>query len=161
MEASDRRRRACCRLVPASASPAVTCGCFRPGNALSSQSVVNPPLVRALQMLMVMAVLLLLIAASNVTTLVVARGVAARREVAICLALGASRTRLLAERLVDNLLVATGRRRERLLVAAWLADVLLLLLPLGSGPPSVTTTPDRRTMLFTVGWPWPRASSCS
>ena len=151
MEESDRRRRACCRLSARRRLAGRHLRLFPAGYGLSSQSVVNPPLVRALQILMVMAVLLLLIAASNVTTLVVARGVAARREVAICLALGASRTRLLAERLVDNLLVATAAGAGSLLVAAWLADVLLLLLPLGSGPPSVTTTPDRRTMLFTVG----------
>jgi putative ABC transport system permease protein len=113
---------------------------FPAGYGLSSQSFVGPQLVRALQMLMVMAALLLLIAASNVTNLIVARGAAARREVAICLALGASRTCLLAERLVDNLLVAK-----------WLASVLLLILPLGSGQTPVTTAPDRRTMLFTVG----------
>lgn len=116
-----------------------------------SQSVVTQPLVQALQMLMVLAAILLLIAASNVTTLVVARGVAARREVAICLALGAGRTRLLAERLVDHLLVAVAAGAGSLFVAEWLADVLLLILPLGSGQPSVTTTPDRHTMLFTVG----------
>jgi predicted permease len=124
---------------------------FPAGYGLSSQSFVSPQLLRALQMLMVMAVLLLLIAASNVTNLIVARGAAARREVAICLALGASRTRLLAERLVDNLLVAAAAGAGSLLVAEWLADVLLLILPLGSGPASVTTTPDRRTMLFTFG----------
>ena len=124
---------------------------FPAGYGLGSQSFVSPQLLRALQMLMVMAVLLLLIAASNVTNLIVARGAAARREVAICLALGASRTRLLAERLVDNLLVAAAAGAGSLLVAEWLADVLLLILPLGSGPASVTTTPDRRTMLFTFG----------
>jgi predicted permease len=124
---------------------------FPAGYGLSSQSFVSPQLLRALQMLMVMAVLLLLIAASNVTNLIVARGAAARREVAICLALGASRTRLLAERLVDNLLVAAAAGAGSLLVAEWLADVLLIILPLGSGQNAVTTTPDRRTMLFTFG----------
>ncbi len=124
---------------------------FPAGYGLSSQSFVGPQLLRALQMLMAMAVLLLLIAASNVTNLIVARGAAARREVAICLALGASRTRLLAERLVDNLLVAAAAGAGSLLVAEWLADVLLLILPLGSGQTSLTTTPDRRTILFTFG----------
>jgi predicted permease len=124
---------------------------FPAGYGLSSQSFVGPQLVRALQMLMVMAVLLLLIAASNVTNLIVARGAAARRDVAIRLALGASRTRLVVERLVDNLLVAAAAGAGSLLVARWLADVLLIILPLDSGQTSVTTTPDRRTMLFTAG----------
>jgi predicted permease len=124
---------------------------FPAGYGLSSQSFVGPELVRALQMLMVMAVLLLLIAASNVTNLIVARGAAARREMAICLALGASRTRLLAERLVDNLFVAAAAGAGSLIVAEWLANVLLLILPFGSGQTSVATTPDRRTMLFTFG----------
>jgi predicted permease len=52
---------------------------------------------------------------------------------------------------VDNLLVAAAAGAGSLLVARWLADVLLLILPLGSGQTSVTTTPDRRTMLFTFG----------
>lgn len=107
---------------------------FPAGYGVSSQSSVSPQLLRALQMLMVMAVLLLLIAASNVTNLIVARGAAARREVAICLALGASRTRLFAERLVDNLLVAGAAGAGSLLVAEWLGGVLLLILPLGSEP---------------------------
>ena len=124
---------------------------FPAGYGLSSQSFVSPQLLRALQMLMVMAVLLLVIAASNVANLIVARGAAARREVAICLALGASRTRLLAERLVDNMLLAAAAGAGSLLVAKWLADVLLIILPLGSGQTSVTTMPDRRTMLFTFG----------
>lgn len=107
--------------------------------------------MRALPLLMVMAALLLLIAAGNVTTLVVARGVAAGRKVTLCLALGASRTRLLAERFVETLLVATAAAAGSLLVAGWLADVLLLMLPLGTGPPHVTMAPDRRTMLFAFG----------
>ena len=121
---------------------------FPAGYGLSSQSFVNPQLNRALQVLMVMAALLLLIGASNVANLIVARGAAARREVAICLVLGASRARLLAERLVDNLLVAAAAGLVSLLVSQWLADVLLMILPVGSGQSPLTTTPDRRTVLF-------------
>ena len=124
---------------------------FPAGHGLGSQSFVTPQLMRALQMLMAMAVLLLLIAASNVANLIVARGAAARREVAICLALGASRARLLAERLVDNLLVAAAAGAGSLLVAKWLAGVLLIILPLGSQQVPVATAPDRRTLLFTAG----------
>ncbi len=123
---------------------------FPAGYGLSSQSFVSPQLLRALQILMVMAALLLLIAVSNVTNLIVARGAAASREVAICLALGASRTRLLAERLVDNLLIAAAAGAGSLLAARWLADVLLFVLPFGSEQTPVTTAPDRRTMLFTL-----------
>ena len=152
LEESDRRL---LRILPPKAREIAALGrhltLFPAGYGLSSQSFVSPQLVRALQMLMVMAVLLLLIGASNVTNLIVARGAAARREVAICLALGASRTRLLAERLVDNLLVAAAAGAGSLLVAEWLAGVLLLILPLGSGQTSMTTTPDRRTILFTFG----------
>lgn len=124
---------------------------FPAGYGLSSQSAVSPQLVRALQMLMVMAALLLFIAASNVANLIVAKGAAARREVAICLALGASRTRLLAERLMDNMLVAVAAGAGSLFVGQWLATALLIILPLGSEQAPVTTTPDRRTMLFTAG----------
>jgi predicted permease len=47
--------------------------------------------------------------------------------------------------------VAAAAGAGSLLVATWLADVLLLILPLGSGQNPVTTTPDRRTLLFAVG----------
>ena len=124
---------------------------FPAGYGLSSQAFVSPQLLRALQMLMVMAVLLVLIAASNITNLVVARGAAARREVAICLALGASRSRLLAERLVDNLLMALTAGVASLVVGQWLADVLILILPLEGAPSSITTRPDLHATMFTFG----------
>jgi predicted permease len=124
---------------------------FPGGTVASQQAAVSPQLLLALRLLMAMAVLLLVISATNVTNLILAREVQRRREVAIRFALGAGRTRMLGERLVESLVLAAAAGGASLIVAAWLADALLVMLPVGPEQTSVATTPDRRMMLFMAG----------
>jgi hypothetical protein len=71
---------------------------FPGGYAASAQSAVTRELKRTLELLMAMVALVLIIAASNVTNLLVARGAARARDMAIRLAIGAGRWHLLRER---------------------------------------------------------------
>ena len=120
------------------------------GSVGSQQTAVSSQLILALRLLMVMAVVLLLISAGNVTNLMLAREVQRRREVAVRFALGASRLGLLGERLMESLALAVASGAASLIVAAWLANALLVILPESPEQISVVTTPGRQTVFFTV-----------
>jgi predicted permease len=121
-----------------------------PGGYVSSQqSSVSMELTRTLELLMAMVALVLLTAASNVTNLFVARGAVRARDVAIRLAMGATRWRLLQERLVESLVLALGAGATSLFVAEWIVKVLPLVLPLGDRAASLAVALDRRATVFT------------
>ena len=100
----------------------------------------------AIGMLGVMGVLILLVVCANVANLVLVRGVSRRGELAVRLALGASRGRLLRLLFIENLVLAIpgalgGRRarRGRCCHSSRSARPAALQAPSISTPPSMPT----------------------
>ena len=84
---------------------------------------------RPLYFLLFLVGVLLLIACANVASLLVARASGQRKQIAIRLALGASRWALIRQQLVESALLAVGGALGGLLLSIWISDLLLRLAP--------------------------------
>jgi len=102
------------------------------------------------EFLMVLGGLVLLIACINVANMTLARAADRRKEIAVRLALGASRGRLIRQLLTEATLVAVGAAGPAFLLSVWLMRLMSGLkepLPI---PVSLDLTPDWRALVFTM-----------
>jgi len=101
--------------------------------------------------LAVVALLVLLIACANIANLLLARATARQREIAIRSAVGASRSRLLRQFLIENLLLALAGGAGGALISLWSTSLLSFFLPGSYLPFGLDVGVNGEVLAFTVG----------
>jgi predicted permease len=104
-----------------------------------------------LLVLMGCAALLLLTACLNVANLLLSRGAARHKEIAMRLALGAGRGRLVRQSFTESLLIAVAGGVAAIPLALSARDVLLIWRPWGGSPIAVEGGLDWRVLGFSAG----------
>ncbi|MGE5245870.1 MAG: ABC transporter permease [Betaproteobacteria bacterium] len=104
-----------------------------------------------LEILLAIAVLVLAIACANVANLLLARARAREGEMAMRLALGADRRRLLRQLLTESLLLSTLGGVSGVLLAYWATDGLLGIVFRDAVTYGIRVSPDLRIGLFVSG----------
>src|SRR5260370_705656 len=93
----------------------------------------------------------LLIACGNLANLMVVRGSGREKEIAVRLAMGATRPRIIGQLLIESLSLSALGGLAGLAVAFWADRALMkIYLPSDSGGMNISSAPDLRILLFNL-----------
>lgn len=109
------------------------------------------PLVAFVAFLTIIVSFVLIIACANVAGVLLARAAARRQEMALRLAIGAGRARVIRQLLTETVLLFVAGGTAGLFLAYAMTSVLVSRLPALPYPVALSLTLDGRVMLFTAG----------
>jgi predicted permease len=116
------------------------------------RSYARTQLSTPLWVLMATTGMVLLIACANIANLLLARATGRQKEIAVRLAIGASRTRIVSQLLIETLALSAIGAIIGLAFAFWADRALMAAyLPSDSGGLRISTAPDLRILVFTLG----------
>jgi putative ABC transport system permease protein len=119
--------------------------------AASGVSMLRRDYTDPLVLLLITAGLVLLIACANLANLMLARAAAREHEIAVRLAIGAPRSRLIRQLMAEGLLLAASGAAAGLYLSGVLSRFLIAMLATRSDQVSLDLTLDRAVLAFTVG----------
>jgi putative ABC transport system permease protein len=135
-----------------------------PGKELSawvlpeSETRIHPQAMEAayavVALVFVIVNLVLLIACMNLASMLLARAVTRRNEVAVRLALGASRSRIVRQLLTESMLLSLIAGAAGLLLAIWLLNLMIAFMPALPEGIRIALDPhlDWRVLVYTLGF---------
>lgn len=115
------------------------------GRSYARQQLSTP-----LWVLMATTGVVLLIACANLANLLLARATGRQKEIAVRLAIGASRGRIISQLLIETLSLAALGALFGILLSIWADRALLALYLPGNSGMRLSTLPDLRILLFTL-----------
>ena len=124
------------------------------GLALAGASAI-PPVLRVpaggfIALLTAMVCVVLAIACANLAGVLLAKATARRREIAVRLAMGAGRARVVRQLLTEAVLLFALGGAFGVLLARWMTTALVRMLPTATVPVDTSLPLDARVLLFTA-----------
>jgi len=120
------------------------------GPAAAGVSMLREQYSDPLLLLLITAGLVLLIACANLANLMLARAAGRRHEIAVRLAIGASRAALTRQLMAESLLLAFVGAALGLFLSTTLSHLLVAMLSTKGDPLSLELAPDRTVLAFTA-----------